>query len=518
MTPSAHRRSRLFHAGIALFFALQAASAWAAPAKISLSDAAARMGSHVFFATGSALPTNLVPVLRKAALARPARTNVYYMSTFATAQNFDPAVTDKWHPHLFFVSAQNRDAAKNGNATLHRSSLFTLAKEIKAGAYPFDTVVVRVSPPDKDGYVSMGSAGDLTMLAVEQVKARGGQIIAEINPNVAHSYGNRIKYDDLSAVVEGNAMLSEHNGLQPMDPEKAIASNIARLVPNRSRTTIQVGIGNSLTGVGEALKSKRGLRIWSEMGSDWVRPLMEGEKPVVKDATFSFLHGTNQLYGLANDNKNIRMASSAEVNDPEVIAAQTRMRSINTALEVDLTGNVNAERIGDRIISFPGGQPDFMAGAASSKTGLAILALRSRNKDGGSTIVPKLNGDVVTTPKEHVDHVVTEWGATRKLRGLDDAARTYEMLTVAHPVLRGELARAAMEKGLLTQKQVDKLVRSVYHSIRLAPEGMRRAVADEALAKGVVTAEQHETLVAGLPAVDAPHEGGAPPVEAAVAP
>jgi acyl-CoA hydrolase len=345
------------------------------------------------------------------------------------------------------------------------------------------------------------------MLALEQVKARGGQIIAEVNPNIAHAYGNRIKYDDLSAVVDGNSLPSEFNGLAPLDPEKAIAANIARLVPNRSRTTIQVGIGNSLTGVGEALKSKRGMRIWSEMGSDWVRPLMEGDKPAVKDATFTFLHGTNQLYGLANNNKSIRMASSAEVNDPEKIAAQTRMRAINTALEVDLTGNVNAERIGDRIISFPGGQPDFMAGASAAKTGLAIMALRSRNKDGGSTIVPKLNGDVVTTPKEHVDHVVTEWGATRKLRGLNDAERTYEMLTVAHPVLRGELARDAMAKGLITQKQVDKLTRSIYHSIRLAPEGMRRAVADEALAKGAVTAEQHEKLVAGLP-VEVAHEEG----------
>ncbi|MEO6951351.1 MAG: acetyl-CoA hydrolase/transferase C-terminal domain-containing protein [Polyangia bacterium] len=492
------------HLAVALLALAHTVAAWAAPAKIGLSDVAQRMGSHVFMATGSALPSNFVPTMRKAAVARATRTNVYYMSTFATAQNFAPEVTDKWHPHLFFVSSQNRDAAKNGNATLHRESLFTLAKEIRAGKYPFDTVIVRVSPPDADGMVSLGSAGDLTLMAVEQVKARGGQVIAEVNPNVAHTFGNRMKYDDLSAVIDGTSMLSEHNGLEPGAGEKQIAAHIARLVPNRARSTIQVGIGNSLTGVGEALKGKRGMRIWSEMGSDWVRPLMEGDKPVVKEAVFSFLHGTNKLYAIGNNNPNLRMASTEEVNDPATIAQKTRIRAINTALEVDLTGNVNAERIGDRLISFPGGQPDFMIGASTSKNGLAILALRSRNKDGGSTIVPKLNSDVVTTAKDNVDHVVTEWGATRKLRGLSDSDRTYEMLRVSHPALRVGLAKDALDKGIITQARYEKLARSVYHSIRMAPESMRREVADEAFAKQLVTEAQHQTLVAGLPAVAAP--------------
>ena len=500
MTTRQPRRFPL-HLALALLALCHAAAAWAEPAKIGLSEVAQRMGKHVWMATGSALPSNFVPMMRKAAVAREGRTNVYYMSTFATKQNFEPEVTDKWHPNLFFVSSQNRDAAKNGNATLHRKSLFTLAKEIRAGKYPFDTVVVRVSPPDKDGMVSFGSAGDLTMMAVEQVRAHGGQVIAEVNPNVAHTHGNRMKYDDLSAVIDGTSILSEHNGLEAGDGEKQIAKNIARLVPNRAKSTIQVGIGNSLTGVGEALKGKRNMAIWSEMGSDWVRPLMSGDKPIVKEGVFSFLHGTNALYGLASNNPKIRMASTEEVNDPAIIAGKTRIRAINTALEVDLTGNVNAERIGDRIISFPGGQPDFMKGASDSKNGLAIMALRSRNKDGGSTIVPKLNSDVVTTPKNNVDHVVTEWGTTRKLRGLSDSDRTFEMLLVTHPALRVDLAKDALGKGIITQARYEKLARSVFHSIRMAPDSMRRAAADEALARQLVTAEQHRTLVAGLPEI-----------------
>ncbi len=502
MSLSANRRLRPLLLVLSALALLPRASA--APKKLSIGDAAKEMGNHVFFATGSAMPSNLVPAMRATALARPHRTNVYYMSTFATSQNFDAKVADKWHPNLLFVSPQNRQAAKDGTATLHRASLFNLGKKIQSGEMPIDTVVVRVSPPDKDGYVSLGSAGDLTLMALRAAQARGGRIIAEVNPNVAHTYGNRIKYDELTAVIDGGGILSEHNGIQPGAPEKAIASHIARLVPNRLRTTIQVGIGNSLNGVGAALQQKRKMRIWSEMGSDWVRELMVGDKPAVKEAVFSFLHGTNALYGLAGNNPKIRMATTGEVNDPANIAAQPRMRAINTALEVDFTGNVNAERIGDRIISFPGGQPDFMEGASLSKKGLAILALRSRNKDGGSTIVPKLNGDVVTTPKEHVDHIVTEWGATRKLRGLSDAQRTYEMLRVAHPVLRAELAAAPLKAGLLQQAQFDKLVRSVYHSIRLAPAEMRRDVADEALKRQLVTAEQHAKLIEGLPVVAAP--------------
>jgi acyl-CoA hydrolase len=367
-------------------------------------------------------------------------------------------------------------------------------------------VVVRVSPPDKDGYVSLGPAADLTQLALEEVKRRGGQIIAEVNPNVPHARGNRIKYDDLTAVIEGKAIPAEKASVTiPVD--EAIAANVGRLVPNRRRATIQVGIGNALSGMGGALKDKRKLRIWSELGSDWIRPLLEGDKPKVRDATFSFLLGSTEVMNLANDNPSVRLATNLEVNDPERIAAQKRMRAINTALEVDLNGNVNAERIGEKLISFPGGQPDFMEGAASAKDGLAILALRSRNNNGGSKIVPTLQSDVVTTPKQHVDHVVTEWGATRKLRGLSDAERTYELLRVTHPVLRAELAKEPLTAGVISQAQYDKLVRSVVHSIRRAPVAIRREVAEEALQKGLLSPEEHRQIIAALPAAQAAEPG-----------
>jgi acyl-CoA hydrolase len=477
----------------------------AAPVQLAAQEAAARMGRHVFVATGSAMPPDILPWMRAAAMAREGRTDVYYMSTFASAKNFVPEIADKWHANLFFASAGNREAATKGTATMHRASLFQLSQQIQRGKFPIDTVLVRVSPPDAKGYVSLGTTGDLTLHAVKAVLKRGGTIIAEVNPNVPQFKGNRIRYSDLSVVVPGEQLLTEFNGINPMAVERRIARNVASLVPNRRRSNIQVGIGNAVNGIGEALRegADRGKRmtIWSEMGSDWVIPLMEGEKPAVKKATFSFLHGSNRLYSLANKNPRMDVTSTAKVNDPKVVSQKKRMRAINTALEVDVLGNVNAERIDGRVISFPGGQPDFMKGASMAADGRAILAIRSTAKEGISTIVMGLHsGGLVTTPKEHVDHIVTEWGKTKQLRGLSDGDRAYEIIKVASPVHRLELARTAQAQGLLTENQVQKVSRSVFHSLRLAdPEVLREtAVAQQAFDKGLITGAQLAQVTAKI--------------------
>jgi acyl-CoA hydrolase len=245
-------------------------------------------------------------------------------------------------------------------------------------------------------------------------------------------------------------------------------------VPNRRRATIQVGIGAALDGVGDALRQKRKLTIYSEMLSDWAVGLMTGPRPAAHQATGSFLHGTSELMRLADHNEHITLGPADVVNDPARIARQRRMRAINTALEVDLGGNVNAEQIDGRVISAPGGNPNFMQGAASAKDGKAILALRSQNKFGDSTIVLRLHsGDLVTTPGQHVDHVVTEWGATRNLRGLAPDRRAYEILRVADPSHREALADQALAQGLINARQRQKLVRSVAFSLeRARAQGM----------------------------------------------
>jgi acyl-CoA hydrolase len=499
--PASRLRALFVVAALAVSAAAAGQAPRRGPQEVSAKEAAEKIGRGVMFGTGSSTPPNFIPLMREVALAREGRTNVFYMSTFASESNFRDEVVDKWHPNLFFVSQSNRAAAtraKEGMATLHRASLFQLGQRIEKGEFPIDTVVVRVSPPDKDGYVSLGTSSDLTMVAVQSVLKRGGQIIAEINPNVPHAYGNRIKYEDLSWVTRGNDLLSEATRIEPMGPEKAIAGHVAKLVPTRRRSTLQVGIGNAVAGVGEALLGKR-LDIWSEMGSASVLKLVAGERPTARQAVFSFLHADNESYRVAHENPRIRIAPSTEVNDPAIIAQKKRMVAVNTALEVDLLGNVNAERDGERVISAPGGQPDFMEGAARAADGKAILALRSTAKDGISTVVTRLKGPT-TTPHEHVDHVVTEFGATKRLRGKSDAFRAYQIISVANPLHRVELAHAALEAHLIDQKQADKLRRGVFPAIRRAPVELRAALANAALEKGLITPAEQEQVTRGLPA------------------
>jgi acyl-CoA hydrolase len=463
------------------------------PQKLAVGEVAKFIGRRIFVGTGSATPEQLLTPMREHALGRDGSTDVFYMSTFAGPENFTPEVTatGRWNTNLFFLSPGNRLAANEGRAKLHRGSLYQLSKRIDKGEFAFDTVVVRVSKPDAEGYVSLGTTADLTLHALKQVLARGGKVIAEVNANVPHMAGNRIKFSDVAAYYENELLLTEANMIWPTDREWEIGRNVSRLIPNRRLHTMQGGIGTALGGLrDETIGSKR-INIWSEMGTDgWVLPLLNRNRPAV----FSFLHGSNWLYSQAGAKANVSMAGNGEVNDPQVIASKKRIVAVNTALEVDVLGNVNAERAGKKIISAPGGQPDFMKGAALAKDGKAILALRSIAKGGESGVVLKLNSDVVTTPKDHVDYVVTEWGATKRLRGESDNTRVYEIVRVAHPFHRIALTREAQAKGLLTAAQVAKLERSVYHSIRRAPPELRQETLEPALAKGLITQAQRDEI------------------------
>jgi acyl-CoA hydrolase len=490
---SIHRRT-FFALGAFLAFA---PSVFAAPNVVTPQEAAHQIGHGVMFGTGSAMPPNLLTPMRAAALARQGRTNVFYMSTFATAENFKPEVTEKWHPNLFFVSGSNKQAATEGRATLIRDSLFNLGKRLEKDEFPIDTVVVRVSPPDKEGMVSLGTSSDLTMLAVQSVLRRGGKVIAEVNPNVPHTQGNRIAYDSLTHVVHNNELLAEAPALAPMEPEKAIAANIAKLLPTNVHHTLQIGIGNALAGVPDALKGHP-LDVWSEIGPSGLIKLVTAPDSKVRVATFSFLHADNEAYKAAGGSPKVTMAPSTTVNDPAVIAQKPNMVAVNTALEVDLLGNVNAERDGNNIKSMPGGQPDFMKGASMAPNGKAIMALRSTAKDFSiSTVVPNLKGPT-TTPKDHVDHIVTEWGATARLRGQNDNFRAYQVISVSHPAFRGELADAAKARGIITDAQAAELKAGVFASVNNAPADVREALANQVLAKGLITNDQHTQIIVDL--------------------
>jgi 4-hydroxybutyrate CoA-transferase len=468
------------------------------PQVVSAEQAARLVGNRVYFGTLASTPTELAAQIRQHAVTDNRKIEAFYMGTTLPKDHFSEQTSKNLHPNLFFVSAPSRDAATGKWGTRIHDDLYNLGKRVQGGEFAFDTVVVRVSPPNEKGLVSLGPTGDLTMPAVEQVLARGGKIIAEVNPNVPFTRGpNNLPYEKLAAVVHSNEPLPTLLQEVPTSIEKSLARNVASLIPNRSRSTLQVGIGAALGDIGHAVQNKR-LKIFSEMGSDWLIDTIATEKPAATQATVSFLHGSELLYQVAHDNPALKVDSTLVVNNPDNIAAQKRMVAVNTALQVDLLGNSNGEEIDGRVISAPGGQPNFMKGASMAPDGKSVLAIRSLNKFGQPTTVPKLEGPV-TTPSNHVDYVVTEWGATKRLRGMPDQERVYQVLSVSHPFYREQLAADALAKGMITKPRYDKLVRSVYPSLLRAPEGMREMTAHAALRGGLITKEQHEAIVASVP-------------------
>lgn len=478
--------------------AVHAPAAQAGPKVVSVQDAAKMAGKRIFYGTLASTPQDLAREIRTAAVNGNKKVDGFYMATMLPQEHFEP--NEKYHHNLFFVSATSRDAATTGTATRIRDNLHSLGERIEKGEFDFDTVVVRVSPPNAEGLVSLGTTGDLTMLAVNQVLARGGKVIAQVNPNVPFTRGsNTIPYAKLHAVVQSNEAVPALQQAPVTVIERTIADNVASLVPNSRRSTLQVGIGAALSDIGRAMQDKK-LRIWSEMGSDWLIDTIAREhKPAAREATVSFVHGSPLLYQVAHDNPALKIESSSTVNDPKVVAQQKRMVAVNTALEVDITGNTNGEELEGRVVSAPGGQVNFMEGASMAKDGKAVLALRSLNKFGGSTIVSKLSSKNVTTPSHFVDHVVTEWGATKKLRDVADADRVYNILLVAHPFHREALGKDALAQGKVSQKQLAALTRSVHPSILRAPAGMRAALANAAAQGQLITPEQQREILDSIP-------------------
>lgn len=491
--------------------AVRAAAAQQGPKVVTAPEAAKMAGRRIFYGTLASTPQDLAKEIRTAAIAGDKKVDGFYMATMLPGEHFEP--NEKYHHNLFFVSATSRDAATTGSATRIRDNLFNLGKRIEKGEFDFDTVVVRVSPPNAEGMVSLGTTGDLTMLAVKQVLARGGKIIAQVNPNVPFARGsNNLKYSQLHAVVESNEPIPALMQAPVTVIERSIADNVANLVPNRRTSTLQVGIGAALSDIGRAMQDKK-LRIWSEMGSDWLLDTIAREhNPAATEATVSFVHGSPLLYQVAHDNPALKIESSSKVNNPKVIAQQKRMVAVNTALEVDVTGNTNGEELEGRVVSAPGGQVNFMEGASMAKDGKAVLALRSLNKFGGSTIVPKLQSKNVTTPSHFVDHIVTEWGASKKLRDMDEGERIYAILGVAHPFHREALGREAMESGRITKRQYSDLVRSIFPSLLRGPAPIRAELANAALQGNLITGEQHAQLIASIPAGTVPEHAQVPAI------
>ncbi|MCO5997853.1 acetyl-CoA hydrolase/transferase family protein [Actinoallomurus rhizosphaericola] len=307
-----------------------------------------------------------------------------------------------------------------------------------------DLVIVQTSPP-VDGTVSLGIEVNVLPAAIEAARARGGLVVAQVNPQMPYTYGDAVlPVGEIDYAIEADRALAVPVRRERGPLARVIGERVAALVPEEA--TLQLGIGAVPDAVLESLRTRRGLGIWSEMFSDGVLSLEKaGALSSAHPITASFAFGSQELYDWLDRNQRVRMLRTEKTNDPGLIARQPRLVSVNSALQVDLFAQANAARVHGMIYSGFGGQTDFVVGAMHSPGGHAIIALPSWHpKADVSTVIPRLSGPV--TSFQH-SFIVSEQG-TAAIWGRDAVSQAQQIVDrVAHPDARGELREAARDLG-----------------------------------------------------------------------
>lgn len=359
----------------------------------------------------------------------------------------------QYSPHFWFnslfVSGSIRQAVNEGRADYVPVFLSEIPELFKRGILPLDAAIVQVSEPDAHGYCSLGTSVDIARSAVNAAR----HVIAQVNPLVPRTHGDgMIHVSSFHAMVWQETPLQEvHFGGDVSAAEMQIGQRVAALIDDRS--TLQMGIGSIPDAVLRSLGSHQNLGVHTEMFSDGLVDLLE--KGVVNNrfkkihpgkTVTAFALGTRRLYDFVDDNPAVAFLDVDYVNDTSVIRRNKRVIAINSAIEVDITGQVCADSIGTYHYSGVGGQMDFMRGAALSEGGKPIVALTSRTAKGIPRIVPMLKpGAGVVSTRAHVHYVVTEYG-TAFLFGKNLRERAKALIAIAHPDDREALERAAAER------------------------------------------------------------------------
>ncbi len=356
---------------------------------------------------------------------------------------------DSFHINSLFVSESVREAVAEGRADFVPVFLSDIPDLFKNGLLELDTAIVQVSPPDKQGYVSLGVSVDIARSAVDCAK----NIIALVNPRMPRTHGDGMVHTDrFSSMVYHEAELPEESYTSKIgEAELKIGHHVAAMIDDGS--TLQMGIGTIPDAVLSLLGNHKNLGVHTEMMSDGVIDLIETDvinnrmKTIHPNKSVtSFALGSRKLYNYVDDNPSTVFLDIDYVNNPSVISRNPKVVAINSAIEVDLTGQVCSDSIGNRQYSGIGGQMDFIRGAALSKGGKPIIALTSRTKKGLPRIVPflKESAGVVTT-RGHVHYVVTEYGVAY-LFGKNLRQRAKLLIDIAHPDDREMLEKYCFER------------------------------------------------------------------------
>src|SRR5262245_1560671 len=345
-----------------------------------------------------------------------------------------------WH-----MSPRLEDARRRGRVEFLPIRYFDIVREFAPGGrWAPDCVLVQTAPPDAHGYLSLGVSVSVALPAAREAPL----VIAQVNPAMPRARGNGwLHASQVDVWVDVDEPLAEYPPPTVGPTERAIGAEVAALVPDGA--TVQVGVGAIPQAVLEALGDHRDLALHSLLVDSGVglveRGVVTGTRKRIHRGRMDLAEamGTRRTFDFLGTSEAVNMESSAFVHDPNLVAGLDRFVAINSALEIDLTGQVTAESLGPRQVAGIGGQFDFVLGASRSAGGASIIALPATGRDGAvSRIVPHLAaGAAVTTPRYVADYVVTEHGAAR-LRGLSDRARATALIAVAHPRYQGELERA----------------------------------------------------------------------------
>lgn len=406
-----------------------------------------RRGDRVFIGSGAACPSTLVSSLLTNAQDL-VDLEFTHILTLGETPWIDPIYKDRFTVNSLFLGTRSRGAVSEGYGDYTPCFLSEIPALFKEGILPIDVALIAVSPPDDQGYCSFGVSVDVVSAACESAK----RIVAQINSNMPRTFGQSfIHVDQLDAVMLCDEPLPEHRPGDLDDVTLRIGEYVSMLVDDGD--TLQMGIGKIPDAVLQHLKNHNDLGIHTEMFSDGILQLCEcgnitnSRKTIHRNKTItSFCIGTKQLYDYVDRNPHVEFHPSDYVNSPVTIARNHKMVAINSAIEVDLTGQVVSDSVGYRFYSGIGGQVDFIRGAAMCPQGKPIIALPSTAKGGTlSKIVPYISeGSGVVTSRGDVHYVVTEYGIAT-LRGRTIRERALELIQVAHPKFRDMLLEKVRE-------------------------------------------------------------------------
>lgn len=411
---------------------------------VTASDAVqcVKSGDRVYVQAAAATPSILTAALTDRA-GELRDVEICHLHTEGPAPYANPELAKSFHVNSFFIGKNVRHTLAAGNGSYTPVFLSELPHLFRKRVVVPDVAFIHVSPPDAHGYCSLGVSVEATKAAIEVSTI----VVAQVNPKMPRTFGDAIIHEsEIDFMVDVDVPIHGH-GVAPISPEEdKIGTYIAQLIEDGS--TLQMGIGNIPNAALSKLGNHKNLGLHTEMFSDGVIPLIRSgvidcsQKAVARGrALATFLIGSQELYDFVHDNPMVELRESSFVNDTAVIRRNPKMVAINSAIEVDVTGQVCADSIGPHMYSGVGGQMDFIRGASLSQGGKAIIALPSVTKRGESRIVPFLKkGAGVVTTRSHVQYIITEYGVA-DLYGKTLSQRLEAMVQIAHPDHRENIRR-----------------------------------------------------------------------------